>query len=323
MAGDARQALQHIADGTIDCIITSPPYYGQRDYALEPTTFGQTPGCQHEWLPPIKSRGQSGGLTGSTLTGTPPGTERRPTWESTFCANCGAWRGSLGLEPTPHLFIQHLADICLELRRVLAYDGTFWLNIPDSYAGTVRSSIPDEYPRHIRTLAQNHDFPDAKHLLGTPWVLISQLQQQGWILRTDVIWHRRNTPPQSPPDRPSRNHEYLFLLSRSHTYRYDTTAAPEFSADATTRNRRTVWDVPIVAFPNSHIAPFPETLVEIPLLASTQPGHTVLDPFAGSGTTGAVAVANGRHFIGIESNIQYLIDSRQRIIDAHPYVHKD
>ena len=206
---------------------------------------------------------------------------------------------------------------------MLANDGTFWLNIADSYAGTVRSAIPEQYPTHIRTLAQNNVFQDPKQLLGVPWTLIAELQKQGWILRTDIIWHRRNAPPQSPPDRPSRSHEYLFLLAKSHTYRYNTAAAPEFSADGTSRNLRTVWDIPTAAFPNSHIAPFPETLATIPLLASTEPGHTVLDPFSGSGTTGAVAIAHGRAFIGIESNMEYLHDSRHRINDAQPYLRKD
>ena len=323
LAGDARQALVNIPDASVDCIITSPPYYGHRDYHIPPSTFGDHPNCRHQWLPPMRSRGQSGGLSGSTLTGTQPGAERRPTWESTFCSACGSWCGNLGLEPTPELFIEHLADICDQLLRVLAHDGTFWLNIADSYAGTIKSAIPKVYPQHIKALAQPQGFQHPKNLIGVPWKLIAKLQQQGWILRTDVIWHRRNAPPQSQTDRPSRSHEYIFLLSKSHTYRYNNTAVPEYAQNGAARNLRTIWDIPVVSFPNSHTAPFPETLPKMMLLASSSPGHTVLDPFSGSGTTGAVAVSNGRNFIGIEPHIGYLKESRLRIADAYPYHSKD
>lgn len=305
----AQYAAMRLANNSIQTIITSPPYHGHRDYDNEPSVFGGIPSCNHDWLPPIRSRGQSGALGGSTLQGAHPGAERRPRWTSTFCRHCGAWLGNLGLEPSHSMYVRHVADILNSLHRPLRADGTLWLNVADSYAATVRSTIPREYPPEIRRSIVGPTQANGKNLLGIPWRIAQELREFGWILRTDVIWYRRNAPPQSAHDRPHRDHEYIFLFSKEPRYVY------RQPPDA--RIRRTVWDIPLNPFPGSHIAPFPESLPELPLLASTQPGDVVLDPFSGSGTTGVVALDHNRSYIGFEPHPHYYRESLQRLTDAY------
>src|SRR3990167_11238778 len=136
LQGDAREVLRGLPERSVHCVVTSPPYWGLRDYGLEPVVWGGADDgeCEHEWGAPIAGRSQSGSLAGSTLEGAPAGTERRPEWASTFCRRCNAWQGSLGLEPTPELFVQHIVEVMREERRVLRDDGTLWLNMGDGYA---------------------------------------------------------------------------------------------------------------------------------------------------------------------------------------------
>src|SRR3990172_583118 len=133
LQGDAREALRGLPERSVHACITSPPYWGLRDYGLEPVVWGGD-GCPHEWGEEIIGRSQSGSLDGSTLDGAPPGKERRPEWSSAFCRRCGAWKGSLGLEPTPELFVEHIVEVMREVRRVLRDDGTCWINLGDGYA---------------------------------------------------------------------------------------------------------------------------------------------------------------------------------------------
>ncbi len=225
-----------------------------------------------------------------------------------FCQLCGAWRGCLGLEPNPELYIKHMVEIFSELRRVLRNDGTFWLNMGDSYAGGGRGGKNGcgkgslEEGRYDK--GQKIGLPTGKiegmkpkDLCGIPWMLAFALRADGWWLRSDIIWEKPNPMPESVTDRPTKAHEYLFLLTKSSKYFYDNEAikeahSPDGRKVTTTtigpgahknhlgsagherwpnsgRNKRTVWTIPTQPMPEAHFATFPEKLIEPCILAGT------------------------------------------------------
>jgi DNA modification methylase len=217
-----------------------------------------------------------------------------------------------------------------EIRRVLSDDGTLWLNLGDTYANGGEGLKP-------------------KDLIGVPWRTALALQQDGWYLRSEIIWHKPNPMPESITDRPTKAHEHVFLLAKSPKYYYDHEAIKEPAAkpynpdhkvirrDAkelgwarsqmntgnpqaspTGRNKRDVWTITKQPFKGAHFAVMPEGLVEPCLLAGSAEGDLVLDPFAGSGTVAVVALQHGRNFIGIELNPDYAEIARQRIEGANP-----
>lgn len=253
--------------------------------------------------------------------------------------------GQIGLEETPEEYTRRLVEVFREVRRVLKDDGTLWLNIGDSYATKAAGAVK------------------RKDLNGIPWLLAFALRSDGWHLRADIIWHKPNTMPESAKDRPTRAHEYIFLLSKSPDYFYNAEAIKEPAAgfpgsenlnarrrgnsrtfrggnaythnqaaensasvereshgltpnETGKRNRRTVWTVATRPYKGAHFATFPEELARPCILAGSRPGDTVLDPFCGSGTTGAVAIQEGRDFIGIDINPEYIKLSEQRLREA-------
>lgn len=159
------------------------------------------------------------------------------------------------------------------------------------------------------------DTPDglkSKDLIGIPWRLAFAMQEEGWYLRADIIWHKPNAMPESVKDRPTRAHEYLFMFTKGEQYFYDRSAVMEVNgADA--RNRRSVWNVNTQGFNGAHFATFPPALIEPCILASTKPGDFVLDPFFGSGTAGLVARQRGRKYVGIELNPDYVTLAAERL----------
>ncbi len=290
---DAREVLPSFPDGHFHCVITSPPYWGLRDYGLGPD--------------------------------------------------------SLGLEPTPELYVQHLVEIFREVRRVLHDDGTLWLNLGDSYAGSQKGIGADGRayggPKQRTNTASiglpvTKDIPGLKpkDLVGVPWMVAFALRADGWYLRSDIIWHKPNVMPESVRDRPTKAHEYVFLLSKSRQYYYDQDAIREPKAPATVsdprtskdghrrdrdyigaasmggtnlggpsgrRNRRTVWSINTQPLSGIHCAVFPEKLVEPCILAGCPDGSIVLDPFAGSGTVGVVAQKLNRNAVLIDVKPEY------------------
>jgi len=233
--------------------------------------------------------------------------------------------GQLGLEANPDAYVSALVDVFREVRRVLKDDATLWLNIGDSFSN--------------------------KQLQGLPWRVAFALQSDGWYLRADIIWAKPNPMPESVTDRPTKAHEYLFLLTKSPRYYYDWKAITEpvsgtahgrgsgvnpkaalnapgakqnasFSAATAglvdERNKRSVWTVATQPYPEAHFATFPEALIAPCIFAGSRAGDTVLDPFVGSGTTGAVSVRAGRHFVGCELSAEYVALARRRIGDAAP-----
>jgi len=389
--GHVLTLLQTMPAESVHCVVTSPPYWGLRNYKTEPQVWSD------------------------------------------------GWTGELGIEPTPELFVQHIVEVFREVKRVLHPTGTIWCNLGDSYAGSGQGVMRDGSQVGGEKQRTNAGSMDGlfgakrkavgdlkpKDLCGMPWRVAFALQADGWWLRSDIIWHKPNPMPESVTDRPTKAHEYLFLLVKAQHYYFDQEAVREPNSKGaidrfgknnqisvnnkyegmdgeslaamrasewrnTGRNLRTVWTIPTQPFPDAHFATYPEKLVEPCIRAGTsergccvscgapweriiekptppkevmtrtrkpQDGFvggfqkdgewvgtgqklqnwlnehptktvgwhptcscqadtipaTVLDPFAGSGTTGVVALKLGRAFIGIELQPSYVTMAKQRI----------
>ncbi|HWM34344.1 MAG TPA: site-specific DNA-methyltransferase [Pseudolysinimonas sp.] len=222
--------------------------------------------------------------------------------------------GQLGLEPSVHGFIEALADLFDEVRRVLAPDGTLWLNIGDSYTSGNRGWRAPDRKNVARAMGTRPPTPEGlkpKDLIGVPWRLAFALQERGWYLRSDLVWNKPNAQPESVGDRPTRSHEYLFLLSRSEKYRYDVDAVRGPNG----RRLRSVWDLNTQPSREAagHFATYPEGLAERCIRIGSGEGDLVLDPFMGSGTTAVVAARLGRRFLGCELNPDYVQMAARRL----------
>lgn len=253
--GDSLYVLRQLPSNSVRCVMTSPPYWGLRDYGIN---------------------------------------------------------GQIGLETTLQQYINHLVAIFSEVKRVLRNDGTLWLNIGDGYTSGNRGYRAEDKKNPARAMSVRPNTPiglKPKDLIGIPWRLAFALQEDGWYLRTDIIWHKPNAMPESVKDRPTRAHEFLFLFSKEEQYYYDRKAILEVNG----RNKRTVWSVNTQPLSEAHFATFPTKLVEPCILASTEPGDYVLDPFFGSGTVGLVCKEHGRKCIGIELNPEYIKIALKRL----------
>jgi DNA modification methylase len=203
----------------VQCVVTSPPYWGLRDYSLEPQVWGGDAGCEHEW-----QDGKRPGMTGG------PSAKQESnagSWHNehvhAICQLCGAWRGQLGLEPTPELYVQHIVEIMREVRRVLRDDGTVWLNLGDSYVGANNTAVggnenfgsqPGREGIGSTPKAAWRGLP-AKNLCGIPWRCAFALQADGWVLRQEIIFSKKNPMPESVQDRCTRAHEQIFMLTKA------------------------------------------------------------------------------------------------------------
>lgn len=257
--GDARQELAKLKAGIAQSCITSPPYWGLRDYGIA---------------------------------------------------------GQIGAEMNLDDYIRDLVAIFAEVRRVLADDGTLWLNIGDSYTSGGRTWRDIDKKNRARGMDYRAPTPDGlkpKDLIGVPWRLAFALQVDGWYLRSDIVWNKNNGLPESVKDRPSRIHEYVFLLSKSERYLYNHDAVKEPAVNGSKRSCRSVWTINTEPFKEAHFATFPRELVARCLLAGSSEGSLILDPFFGSGTVGDVCQTFGREFIGIELNPDYVEIAKRRL----------
>lgn len=302
LVGDVRETLRSVPDGCAQTCVTSPPYFGLRDYGAA---------------------------------------------------------GQIGHEASPREFVEALVGVMREVRRVLADDGTLWLNIGDSYAaqgGGAQGSTSQRVGRSnvaAQMKASSTKAPDGykpKDLLGIPWRLAFALQDDGWYLRSDIIWAKPNPMPESVTDRPTRAHEYVFLLSKRARYFYDADAIREAFADdrngasgavvrkgnpdrndsgatsaptADGRNARDVWTITPEPFDGAHFATMPPALARRCILAGSRRGDIVLDPFGGAATTALAALREGRRALLCELNPDYVEIQRKRLADddiaaAHP-----
>lgn len=295
ICGDALEILKALPDETVQTCVTSPPYYRLRDYGVS---------------------------------------------------------GQIGRENTPAEYIEHLVSVFHEVRRVLKKDGTLWLNIADSYASSGKDIYRRKSKQVYTAMTKCWEGIKAKDMIGIPWALAFALRADGWYLRSDIIWHKPNCLPEPLKDRPTKSYEHIFLLSKSPQYYYDHEAIMEPLAESTAkkyqrrvspdtkyakclpnqpnrqhifepraytnappmRNKRDVWCVSANTYrTNIHFAVFPEKLIEPCILAGSPIDGIVLDPFCGSGTTGAVSKRLGRSFIGIDLNSEYCRMAKSRI----------
>jgi DNA modification methylase len=252
--------------------------------------------------------------------------------------------GQLGLESTPEEYVANMVQVFREVKRVLRDDGTLWLNLGDSYAGSGRC------PSRLNPAQEmwNASVPlglKPKDLVGIPWRVAFALQADGWYLRSDIIWHKPNPMPESVTDRPTKSHEYIFLMSKNQRYYYDGDAIREaikpssglnmrapkcgenrpFNTLEQTQktynkikgaNRRSVWTFSTKPYKEAHFAVFPSELITPCIKAGCPEQGIVLDPFSGSGTVAEVCCDLNRQFIGIELNPDYCALAEQRIAKA-------
>ena len=226
-------------------------------------------------------------------------------------------KGQIGLEETLPQYINRLLSIFSEVKRVLTNDGTLWINIGDAYTSGNRSWRASDKKNPDRAMAKRPKTPKGlkpKDLIGIPWRLAFDLQNDGWYLRSDIIWNKPKPMPESVKDRPTVAHEYIFLFSKSKKYYYDYKAVREKNGEKV-RNRRSVWTIDTHQAQNQHKAAFPEALVEPCILAGSKKGDCVLDPFFGSGTVGVVCKQYERNYIGIELNPKYIEIAYKRLAE--------
>lgn len=331
---DALEGLKRIPDESVQCCVSSPPYWGLRDYKV---------------------------------------------------------KGQLGMEKTPEEFIENMVKVFSEVKRVLKKDGVLWINIGDSYnnksggyngKGNISKGTQESIVKRNPLAAAGLK---TKDLVGIPWALAFALRADGWYLRADIIWAKKNCMPESVTDRPTRSHEFIFLLSKSAKYYYDHEAIKEpalYDVDGTQtqarkarqntnnkvqvsqlvnapraagfkdakamngkhkedkqrghsrrhngfndrwdkmtheeqctgmRNKRDVWSIAPAQFPEAHFATFPEEIPDTCILAGSKEGDTILDPFMGAGTTALVARKRNRNFIGFELNPDYIKIAENRL----------
>lgn len=225
--------------------------------------------------------------------------------------------GQVGLNETVYAFIESLADLFDQVHRVLRDDGTLWLNIGDSYTSGNRGWRAPDKKNRGRAMSLRPPTPEGlkeKDLIGVPWRLAFALQERGWYLRSEVIWCKPNAQPESVRDRPTRDHEQVFLFSKNERYKYNVDAIK----GPNDRRLRTVWNIKTRAnrAASGHFATFPTELAERCIRLTSSPGDLVLDPFLGSGTTALVAGDLGRKFVGVELHPDYLRMSRERLTEA-------
>jgi len=311
-----------------------------RDYKTEPLIWDGAPDCEHEWTSAECPKDLSFRPGESTTVGTQLNPGAWGDGKSSFCQKCGAWRGQLGLEPDPNLYIKHLCDIFDEVKRVLKKSGTCWVNIGDSYGGSrgepgsVGNKKPDEWYTRPETIGTTD-----KCLVQIPSRFGLEMVNRGWILRNEIIWHKPNCMPSSVTDRFTVDFEKVFFFVKSKKYYFKQQLEPvkevsleraEYGWECSRanngvngpqgiktekmgsrfvnpsgRNKRTVWTISTKPYSGSHFAVFPIDLIAPMIDAGCPKDGTVLDIFCGSGTVLEYARKNGLNGIGIELNPDY------------------
>jgi DNA modification methylase len=250
LIGDVITNLREMPDNSVHCVVTSPPYWGLRDYGIEPSVWGGEADCDHRFefgAPTSETNYTDKRRWQHTRNGRDEEqpVEKRVGWKretiehGQFC-RCGAWLGCLGLEPTPALFVEHMVLVFQEVRRVLRKDGTCWMNMGDSYSSQPNQRVQKGEGRDdvagwkqasntgsCGVGSRSAEGLKPKDLVGMPWRLAFALQDDGWWLRQDIIWSKPNPMPESVTDRCTKAHEYIFLLTKSAKYYYDAEAVKE------------------------------------------------------------------------------------------------
>ena len=345
--------LKQLPVQCVNTCITSPPYWGLRDYGTA-TWIGGDPNCNHMRDSKVNPNGNTD--TGHKAMFDQENAVGDAIYKSE-CPKCGAKRKDqqLGLEDTQDQFVENLVNVFREVRRVLKDDGTVWLNLGDSYHRSGSDQPTQKGMLNTSGINEKYGW-DHKHknklinlkpkdLVGIPWKVAFALQADGWYLRQDIIWHKPNPMPESVKDRCTKSHEYIFLLSKNAHYYFDQEAIKEGTTtkDSTIRNRdetklnntpgrtrmeglktneyetknkRSVWTVTTKPYSEAHFATYPHDLIIPCIKAGCPENGTVLDPFGGSGTTAQVAAQLNRNAILCELNPEYIKIANQRLLDS-------
>jgi DNA modification methylase len=273
----------------VQCVVTSPPYWGLRKYdGAQDGIWGGSLDCNHQWVEekmirqsPQRDHAKDGGFASTRGTEAARKGMAFEASQGSFCSICDAWKGSYGLEPTPDLYVEHTIEIMREIRRVLKEDGVLFWNIGDTYRGKSLACVPQR-------------------------VAIAAISD-GWILRQEIIWAKPNPMPESVKDRLTRSHETILVLAKTDSYYWDREAAREQATSKGAgvdgkRNMRDVWTISLQPSHVGHPAAFPEEIPRRCISMATKPGDLVADCFAGSGTTGNVAMELGRRSVLLDIN---------------------
>lgn len=251
--GDTRDIIRRLPDNSFQCVVTSPPYWGVRDYGVH---------------------------------------------------------GQIGAEAELDAYLDTLVAIFREVRRVLKPNGTFWLNIGNTYTSGGRKWRQEDDKNKGRAMSYRPQTPPGlkkKDLIGVAWLIALKCQRDGWYLRNDIVWYKPNCQPESVKDRFTVAHEYLFLFSKSEHYYFDQEAIKERTTDGNgLKNKRTVWSINTEPCLDAHFAVFPKGLVRPCILAGSKPNDVVLDPFYGAGTVGIISKELARRCVGIELKDEYI-----------------
>lgn len=263
LVGHVLEQLRAIPKATFHAILTSPPYFGLRTYGTAGQIWGGDPAHPHDWSLTPPRRGKWGKFAGGTIRGADGS---KATDAAVACdagtgeiCSCGAWRGELGAEPEPELYVAHVGEIADELYRVLRPDGAFWLNIGDTWnaASPVRVNAGKKWQRAdepgytpfsaqlTRPARTRPGGAKLKDLFGVPWLLAFELRRRGWYVRSEVIWAKPNPMPESVRDRPTNSHEHLFLLTKRRRYWYDAEEVAEPIAASTAARARFHYPNPV------------------------------------------------------------------------------
>jgi site-specific DNA-methyltransferase (adenine-specific) len=344
--GNTLNVLKQMPDESIDCVVTSPPYWGLRTYGTELQIWDSEKNCNHKWQ--TKNDTLHSGRGDAQKSGKYSMRKAIPDTSifSEVCSKCHAWRGELGLEPTFELYIKHLMQIFDEIKRILKKTGTCWVNLGDSYAGSGGAGgdyndggIKEGQPKFKQGIAN----APSKSLCMIPYRFAIGMINHGWILRNIIIWHKPSCMPSSACDRYTVDFEPIFFFTKSQKYFFEQQFEPlsesslndarldkgreehigksaqkQFGCNNTTiksigRNARTVWDINFEPFSEAHFACFPTELPRKCIRAGCPKDGIVIDPFCGSGTTCLVAKELGRQWLGIELKLDYVKLANERI----------
>lgn len=357
ITGNCIDILPTLPAQSVQCCVTSPPYWGLRDYGTAQWEGGEA-GCEHI-VGEIRTGSGMSALGERYRGGGHKASEPLPMMAKELCPKCGARRidSQFGLESTPEEYIAKMVAVFREVWRVLKPDATCWINLGDSYAtsnpagrrdsgnGTSAKFGDHEIAGSFESSTRKTPGLKPKDLCMMPARLAMALQADGWYLRSEIVWHKLNPMPESVTDRPTKAHEMIYLLAKQQRYFYDADAIREPHVDfergnndgqengghrkngyeredliirwkpnnetkrqynPNGRNKRSVWTVATQPYAEAHFATFPEEIPKLCILAGSKPGDTVLDPFAGSGTVGQVALELGRRAVLIELSPAYI-----------------
>lgn len=338
--GNALEEVKKLPDNFVDMIITSPPYWGLRDYGLQDVVFGENLNCKHQWKEHVKRPLGGKGSKGANVGANKNDFANMRDYDviSYFCEICGAWKGQLGQEPHYQLYINHLVEIFNESKRILKDSGSIWVNLGDTYLGQKPFSIDGIQESQIK----------KKSLVGIPDRFKAAMIDDGWICRNEVIWHKPNQMPSSVKDRFTSDFEKFYFFTKNEKYYFEQQLEPytkpmnrwagnklvaksESEWDNGTgqstyrdrnmrpnpngKNKRCVWSINTTPLKEAHFAVYPEKLIETPILACCPENGIVLDIFFGSGTSGIVSKKLNRKYLGIEMNPEYIKIAEKRLKD--------